>query len=253
MKKFCEYRENYSYETALRYQAMLNQEGFFGLFGFTPPPTITLGIGSDGTRDILLPRELLAEKGIEIVATDRGGKATYHGPGQLVGFPLVNLTDTYGDARAVRRFSQDLLMGLAQACAGLGVRSVETRADFPGVWTRRGKLASIGIAVKAGFIFHGFALNVNRDSHNGFSLIEPCGIAKCQITSLEHEGVRVESFEALQRELTRYMETIFPARRLSISPSEKFDRQFEAVVSKVSRSPAALDYLASSLRSNSVK
>lgn len=247
MKKFFEYREDYSYEKALRYQAMLSQEGFCGLLGFTPPPTVTLGLGSDGATEILVSRESMAERGLEVVATDRGGKATYHGPGQLVGFPVVNLELIYGDARAVRRFTQDLLLGLAHACAALGVKSVETRDGYPGVWTRRGKLASVGIAVKSGYIFHGFSLNVSREVLSGFSLIQPCGMTNCPMTTLENEGVRVENYEHLMRELTPYLDGLFRLPAAANSPTELFDRKFESVVSQVSRSHAALDYLASSL------
>lgn len=256
MKFHFEWKGEIAYERALRYQALLTQESFSGLIGFCPPPTITLGLGSDGTKEILVPREQLEERQIEVIATDRGGKATYHGPGQLVGFPMISLSRCYGDSRAVRRFSEDLLLGLAHACAAMGVKSVETRSGYPGVWTRKGKIASVGIAVKDGFVFHGFSLNIQQSCQQGFQLIQPCGIANCQITSLELEGIKQLEAHQVFSQIIPYLEGMFSTAG---SPQEesnlRFDRTFDNVVQKVSRSPMALDYLAtnicnSSLRSN---
>lgn len=246
-KNFLEFRSDFSYEKALRYQTLLNQEGYCGLLGFTCDPTITLGLGSDGTREILVPRESLLDRKVEVLATDRGGKATYHGPGQLVGFPILNLKRNYGDARAVRRFTEDLLLGLAHACAGLGVRSVETRAGFPGIWTSRGKLASVGLAVKDGYVFHGFSINVNMESLSGFSLIQPCGIAACSVTSLASEGVKVDCMEKLTRDLAPYLGFLFSGNEVSDSPSVRYDKKINSILSQVSRSPVALDYIYSNL------
>ena len=106
---------------------------------------------------------------------------------------MANLNRLYGDARAVKRFSEELLLGLAHAVAVLGVKSVEARSDSPGLWTGRGKLASVGITVKDGFIFHGFTLNMTQDCVPGHSLIEHNGNQDCQVTSLEQEGIRLDS------------------------------------------------------------
>ena len=246
-QNFLEFRPEFSYEKALRYQGLLSYEGYSGLLAFSPSPTITLGLGSDGAREILVSREMLSERKIEVIATDRGGKATYHGPGQLVGFPILNLQNAYGDKRAVRRFSEDLLPGLAHACAGMGLRSVETRAGYPGLWTSRGKLASVGIAVKDGYVFHGFAINVTQEAVAGFSLIQPCGIPNCTLTSFEAEGVKVDCLEKFARELAPYLGSLFAEGTSLDSPALRYDRKFDDIVARVQRSPVALDYYYSNL------
>jgi lipoate-protein ligase B len=242
-KIFLEYRADFSYEKAHRYQSLLSREGFFGLLLFTPPPVITLGIASDGTKEITAAREFLQERKIEILATDRGGKATYHGPGQIVGFPIVNLKTCYGDARAVRRFTEDLLLGLAHAAAGLGLRSVETREGYPGVWTGKGKLASVGIAVKEGFVFHGFSVNINNEALSGFSLIKPCGMDRCPVTSFESEGVRVDDFSSFAKSLAPYLGFLFPEAEEGGISGLSYEQKLDDLISRVSKSSMALDHL----------
>lgn len=248
-KNFLEFRSDMDYAKALRYQGVLNSEGYTGLFAFSCNPTITLGLGSKVEEEVLVGPKSLKERNVSLLETDRGGKATYHGPGQLVGFPLIDLRNTYRDGRAVRRFSEDLLMGLAHACAALGVKSVQTKKGFPGVWTNRGKLASIGITVKNGFIFHGFSLNVTRECYTGFSLIEPCGISDCPITSLEEEGLSVECNEELSRMLAPYLSNLFSSEKTEESTIMRFERKHKDLVTKVSRSSMAIDYVCSSLSS----
>jgi lipoate-protein ligase B len=129
--KFFSFRSNYSYEKALALQGVLSSEDYTGLLAFEAPETITLGRASEQEGDVLVSPSFLRERNIQILSTDRGGGAAYHGPGQLVGFPIINLNRLYGDARAVKRFTEELLLGLAHACAVLGVKSVSTRHDFP--------------------------------------------------------------------------------------------------------------------------
>ncbi len=244
---FLEYRADMNYEKALRYQGVLSSEGYRGLLAFTCNPTITLGIASKAKNEILISSDSLQEKNIQLLKTDRGGKSTYHGPGQLIGFPIINLRKAYKDGRAVRRFSEDLLIGLAHAGAALGVKSVQTKQGFPGVWTNRGKLASIGITVKNGFIFHGFSLNVTRACYTGFSLIDPCGISNCPVTSLEEEGITVESKSELARLISPYLSNLFSASKERESQVMRFEQTHQDLVAKVSRSSMAIDYVCSSL------
>lgn len=248
-ENFFEFRGGISYEDALRYQGVLNERGYVGLFAFESQETITLGHAGDTTEDILVSPEFLTERGVTVVSTDRGGRATWHGPGQLVGFPLGNLRQIYGDVKAVKRLNDELLMGLAHACAVLGVKSVETRAQQPGLWTSKGKLASVGFTVKDGYIFHGFSLNVRPSCAAGFTLINPCGIANCAITSLEQEGVRVENMRDLALKIFPYL-SFYSANKSVQSRIWRHEADFTELVAKVSRSPIALERLQSSVQGN---
>lgn len=230
---FFQFRSGYSYEDALRLQGVLNSEGFHGLLAFECPETITLGRNAEEANDVLVSRDFLEERSVRLISTDRGGKATWHGPGQLVGFPVVNLRDVYADPRAVKRFSEELLMGLAHACAVLGVKSVETRADQPGIWTRKGKLGSLGITVKDGMVFHGFSLNVTQQVVGGFSLIQPCGIVGCPITSLEAEGVRVNSIKDVATAILPYLTVVNGNEFLKRSRMATWDDRYSSMVAKV--------------------
>lgn len=244
---FFAFRSNYSYEEALRFQGLLNAEGCTGLLAFEPTETITLGRAAHGAEDLLVSEDFLKQRGVRLLSTDRGGKATYHGPGQLVGFPIVNLKSLYSDAKAVKRFTEELLLGLAHACAVLGVKSVKTRSDFPGLWTSRGKLGSIGITVKDGYIFHGFSLNVEQSCVSGFGLINSCGMHNCQITTLEQEGVRVESVQELTTRILPYLSVINGEQVLKNSKTVSYESSYANLVTTISRSQMAIDHFRSNL------
>jgi len=145
------------------------------------PPVYTLGRAAD-------PRFLgaAAGGGVPIVQTSRGGQVTYHGPGQLVGYPILDLRAHRCD---VRWYVQQLEAVLVDALGLLGVAG-ERRLGAPGVWTRAGKVASIGIAIRRWVTWHGFALNVDVDLA-AFERITPCGLEGVTMTSLATEGVRV--------------------------------------------------------------
>lgn len=244
---YFEFRPNYSYEEALRLQGLLNAENFHGLLAFEAQEVITLGRAAEGEKELLVSPEFLKERNVTLISTDRGGKATWHGPGQLVGFPIVNLKHIYGDAKAVKRFTEELLLGLAHACATLGVKSVETRSDFPGLWTKRGKLASIGITVKDGYVFHGFSLNVRSSCTTGFQQIHPCGIVNCAISSLEQEGVKVENIKNLATSLLPYLTVVNGSEILKRSKTVSYESTYTNLVSTVSRSQMAIDHFRSNL------
>ncbi len=244
---YFEFRAGCSYEQALRLQGLLGAEGYHGLLAFEAEETITFGRGAEEATDLLVSPSFLKDRGITLLSTDRGGKATWHGPGQLVGFPVVNLKSLYGDARAVKRFTEELLLGLAHACAVLGVRSVETRSDFPGLWTNRGKLASIGFNVKDGQIFHGFSLNIRQSTQAGFGLINPCGVENCSVTSLEQEGVNVESAETLSKLILPYLTVIAGEQILKTARTVNHDASIDDLVATVSRSPMAIDHFRSNM------
>jgi|WetSurMetagenome_2_1015567.scaffolds.fasta_scaffold609416_1 lipoate-protein ligase B len=143
------------------------------------PPVITMGRSTQGTDNVLVPREALALQGIEVHETSRGGDVTYHGPGQLVGYPILRL-DLHG--RDVRRYLRDLEEVLIRLLARFGVEGQRSEG-LTGVWVGNHKIAAIGVAVSRWVTYHGFALNVEPDlSH--FGLIVPCGIRDKGVTSL---------------------------------------------------------------------
>ena len=142
------------------------------------PPVIT--IGRTGDRDAVLAQsDRLAELGVEVVETNRGGQVTYHGPGQLVAYPIISLRER----QDLHRYLRDLEAWLVDVCRSCGV---DAHADSPhtGVWVQDRKIASIGIAVRRWVTYHGVALNVSTDlSH--FDWIVPCGLSRECMTTIE--------------------------------------------------------------------
>ena len=145
------------------------------------PPVYTLGRNASAA-DILAGPEWLAARGVEVAECDRGGQVTYHGPGQLVGYPIVNLSP---DRRDVRRYVRDLQAVLIRTLADYGV-TAEARDGqaFVGVWAGEDKIASIGVHLSRWITTHGFALNVSTDL-SYFVGIVPCGLKGIGITSIE--------------------------------------------------------------------
>jgi len=143
------------------------------------PPVITFGRRAADSH-LLLSEVELARRGIEVVRTGRGGDITYHGPGQLVGYPIVDL-DPLG--RDLHRYLRLLEATLIDALAAFAVTG-ETVPGKTGVWVDGAKVASIGVAVRRWVSWHGFALNVGADL-SGFSAIVPCGLRGVAMTSLE--------------------------------------------------------------------
>ena len=128
--------------------------------------------------DVLLTEEELAAKGIPVYETDRGGQVTYHGPGQLVVYPIVNLKDWGGPVKYVRALEQVVIATLTE----MGI-TASCESGNTGVWTSQGKLSAIGVKISRGIAFHGFALNVNTDLAYYQNII-PCGIADRPVTSM---------------------------------------------------------------------
>jgi lipoyl(octanoyl) transferase len=148
------------------------------------PPVLTLGVRGDGGRSHILASDTeLAARQIEIFETGRGGDITYHGPGQIVGYPIVDLNP---DRRDVHKYVRDLEEVLIRVAGDYGIRA--SRIDgLTGVWVGDEKLAAIGVRIQRWITSHGFALNHTTDLTH-FSLIVPCGIADRGVTSLERLG-----------------------------------------------------------------
>lgn len=128
--------------------------------------------------DVLLPEEELAKNGIPVYETDRGGQVTYHGPGQLVVYPIINLREWGGPVKYVRALEQVVIATLAE----MGI-TANCESGNTGVWTDHGKIAAIGVKISRGIAFHGLALNVNTDL-SLYENIIPCGIADRSVTSM---------------------------------------------------------------------
>ncbi|GAB4286343.1 MAG: lipoyl(octanoyl) transferase LipB [Deferrisomatales bacterium] len=142
-------------------------------------PVITLGRNAD-PRGVLAPPERLAALGVEVHRVERGGQATYHGPGQVVGYPILHLRPL---GMGVRRYVDTLEEVMIRTARVFGVDAYRVPGR-PGAYCDRGKLGAVGVAVRAGVSFHGFAFNVCPDlSH--FRLIVPCGLTDVAPTSLE--------------------------------------------------------------------
>jgi lipoyl(octanoyl) transferase len=162
------------------------------------PPVITLG--RSGKRENLLASEhVLRQKGVEFHASDRGGDITYHGPGQIVGYPILNLGAIRRDVVWYVRMLEEAMI---RATAEFGI-TAERVAGKTGIWVRVGsteeKLAAIGVRISRWVTSHGFAYNVSTDLRN-FDLIVPCGIADRKATSLEKLlGRSVEQKEVAPR------------------------------------------------------
>ena len=142
------------------------------------PPTLTLAKGDDA-KNILVDETVLKQRHISVFPTDRGGSITFHGPGQIVGYPILDLNDKGKD---IHQYIRNLEQVIIET---LNVYSLESRRDSEhvGVWIGNEKIAAIGVRVKKWVTKHGFALNVNSDL-SCFDLINPCGIVDKGVTSL---------------------------------------------------------------------
>ena len=178
------------YDDALEQQRTLVEDRRAGRIGDTlllleHPPVITLGVKARGARThILAPAAQLAAAGVTVHETGRGGDVTYHGPGQLVGYPIFDLRPDRCD---VHRYVRDLEEALIRAIAPFGVEAGRLKG-LTGVWVgpagREAKVAAIGVRISRWITSHGFALNVSADL-DAFKWIVPCGIVDHDVTSLE--------------------------------------------------------------------
>jgi lipoyl(octanoyl) transferase len=188
------------YATALELQRTLLQLRKAGrientLLLLEHPPVITLGRNAHRSN-VVASDELLASRGVELHEINRGGDVTYHGPGQLVGYPIVDLRGDLPGKKGPHLGPVDFVRLLEEVlirtCGEFGVMA-QRICKLTGVWTIAGgsipekKIAAIGVHVSQGVTSHGFALNVTTDLRD-FEWIVPCGIVDCQVTSLELEA-----------------------------------------------------------------
>ena len=167
------------------------------------PHVITVGRNATG-RAIVADRRFIEARGARVVATDRGGDVTYHGPGQLVGYPIVRLEI---GRRDIRRYVHDLEQVLIDTLADFDLEA-SRHAVHRGVWVREKKIASLGIRISRWVTSHGFALNVATDL-SYFNLMNPCGIEGCTMTSLALECAAPVPMAAVRERATTHFGRIF--------------------------------------------
>jgi lipoyl(octanoyl) transferase len=168
------------------------------------PHVITLGSGSHEENVLVSPEERAA-RGIELFETGRGGDVTYHGPGQLVGYPILDLKPDRQDLHRYLRDLEEMLIGVLGEFGLSGSR----KEGLTGVWVDDRKLAAIGVRVSSGWITsHGFALNVNTDL-SFFGAIVPCGIRDHGVGSISQEAGRTVEMPEAEDAVVRQMERVF--------------------------------------------
>ena len=204
------------YGDGLRLQALFaraRKEGKVGdvLLLLEHPPVLTLGRGASRT-DVLAGPELLEARGVEVHETDRGGEVTYHGPGQIVGYPILDLAP---DRKDVRRHVRSVEEGMIRALSEHGIDASRIE-KWPGVWVGSEpggdarKIGAVGVHIARWITTHGFALNVNSTLED-FELIVPCGIREAGVTSMERELRRPVDVGAVEEALARAFGAVLEA------------------------------------------
>jgi len=165
------------------------------------PPTITVG-KSGKLENILASREQLAQQGVSLVFIDRGGDVTYHGPGQLVGYPIFDLR---GRGRDAHRYIRNLEEAIIRTLNDFSIKSGRDHSHA-GVWVENEEIAAIGLSLSQWVTMHGFALNVNTDLAQ-FNLINPCGFTNRRATSISRLlGREIPMAEVKERLLAHFAE-----------------------------------------------
>src|SRR5689334_12439305 len=201
------------YGDALELQRSLVDDRRAGRIGDTlllleHPHVITLGVRG-GRSHVLATAETLAARGVEIHETGRGGDVTYHGPGQIVGYPIIDLNP---DRRDVHRYVRDLEEVLIRTAADFGIDAGRV-PGLTGVWVGNDKLAAIGVRIARWVTSHGFALNVSTNL-DYFNLIVPCGITDRGVTSLSRLLGRPVELETVRHRIVDHFSNVFQLSHL---------------------------------------
>ena len=204
-----------AYDEALEMQRTLVEERKAGhipdtLLLLEHPHVLTLGVRPDGGRaNILATPEKLNDLGVTVFEAGRGGDVTYHGPGQIVGYPIIDLKP---DRQDVHRYVRDVEAVIIRTCADFGV-TARRLEGFSGAWVEhpsRGleKIAAVGVRISRWVTSHGFALNVNTDLEF-FQLIVPCGIADRGVTSLQVQTGALVTISGVEASITQRFAEVF--------------------------------------------
>jgi lipoyl(octanoyl) transferase len=190
------------------------------------PPVITLGRNAKA-GNLLVSREGLRNYGVDLFEIDRGGDITFHGPGQLVGYPILKLGRGEQDVHAFMRHLEDSLISLL---AWHGIHSWR-RDKLTGVWTSKGKIAAMGIHISRWITRHGFALNVTTDL-SFFQMIIPCGLVGQSVTSMEAVLSRSFNVRDVASDYTYEFGRVF-ARRLELLKENELRAKLESHAHKI--------------------
>jgi lipoyl(octanoyl) transferase len=179
------------------------------------PPVITLGVKGDGGRaNIVATAEKLAQLGVAVHETGRGGDVTYHGPGQIVGYPIVDLRPDRCD---VHRYVRDVEEVMIRVCADYGLRAGRIQG-LTGTWIGAEKIGAIGVRISRWITSHGFAFNVSTNLDH-VRLIVPCGIVDRGVTSLEKATGRRIVIAEVEDAFVRHFADVFARDVISAAPA----------------------------------
>jgi lipoyl(octanoyl) transferase len=168
-------------------------------------PVVTLGVNVDDSRaHIVATPARLAELGVEIHETGRGGDVTYHGPGQIVGYPIVDLRP---DRQDVHRYVRDIEEVMIRVCGDYGIVAGRIQG-LTGTWVGADKIGAIGIRISRWITSHGFAFNVTTNLEH-FGLIVPCGLPERGVTSIERETGRRVAISEVEEAFVRHFCSVF--------------------------------------------
>jgi lipoate-protein ligase B len=207
------------YSVALRLQRVIHELRETGRIAdivllLEHPPTFTLGKNA-GRENILLREDELLKRSIAVHRTDRGGDVTGHNPGQLVGYPILDLTNHFQN---VPRYIYELEESIIRTLSDFRITAIR-HAVHRGVWVENAKIASIGVRISRWITMHGLALNVSNDLAF-FEGINPCGIAGCRMTSMERLSGRLISIDEVARCLMTHVAACFEVTIREVPASE---------------------------------
>jgi lipoyl(octanoyl) transferase len=167
-------------------------------------PVITIGKRGN-QNNILVSEEFLVEKGVKICSIGRGGDVTYHGPGQIVGYPIIRFQNHVSGVRELVRNLEEIFI---QLLADLFDVKARRDSEYPGVWIENKKITAIGLSIQSGVTMHGFAFNVNTDLKS-FQWILSCGITGKGVTSIKKLTRKKQDMDVIKKHVVQYFSQIF--------------------------------------------
>ncbi len=217
------------YQAATFLQRKLHRERMDGkmsdmLLLLEHPPTITVGKSGD-LDHVLVPQEELSKEHISLFFTDRGGDVTYHGPGQLVGYPILNLKERNRDIHQyVRDLEEVILRTLNSFCI-----PANRKNDHAGIWVNEEQIASIGLSIRKWITMHGFALNV-KPKLGHFLNINPCGILGQKATSIVEILAKNISMETVTKKLINFFSEVFDVQVELVGERREWAGPYETTI-----------------------